>query len=180
MTTSIKEPIEAFQAGLWEVVPLSLLRLFSHAELELLLSGLPDIDVHDLRRNTAYAGGLSASDRLVQWFWSVVEDMGKQDVALLLQFVTGAAPGHAPPAPRSWHVQSASMSQAWPPERARRPTAQCRSHVCGVLWCDCFHARDVDTRTVDMRTGVWHAHVCSCVCHSYLLAMPACKRGCAV
>lgn len=90
MTTSIKEPIEAFQAGLWEVVPLSLLRLLSHAELELLLSGLPDIDVQDLRRNTAYAGGLSASDRLVQWFWSIVEDMDKQDVALLLQFVTGA------------------------------------------------------------------------------------------
>lgn len=91
MTTSIKEPIEAFQAGLWEVVPLSLLRLLSHAELELLLSGLPDIDVHDLRRNTAYAGGLTATDRLVQWFWSIVEDMDKQDVALLLQFVTGAA-----------------------------------------------------------------------------------------
>jgi len=77
--------LSQFQAEICTVWP----RL-SHAELELLLSGLPDIDVQDLRRNTAYAGGLSATDRLVQWFWSIVEDMDKQDVALLLQFVTGA------------------------------------------------------------------------------------------
>lgn len=89
MTTSIREAVEAFQGGMWEVVPLPLLRIFTNAELELLISGLPDIDVADLRRNTVYGGGLSANDRLAQWFWSLVDDMDKQDVALLLQFVTG-------------------------------------------------------------------------------------------
>ena len=89
MTTSIREAVEAFQRGMWEVVPLPLLRIFTNAELELLISGLPDIDVADLRRHTVYGGGFSASDRLSQWFWSIVEDMDKQDVALLLQFATG-------------------------------------------------------------------------------------------
>lgn len=89
MTTSIREAVDAFQRGMWEIVPLPLLRIFTHAELELLISGLPDIDVSDLRRNTVYGGGLSAADRLSQWFWSIVDDMDKQDVALLLQFVTG-------------------------------------------------------------------------------------------
>jgi hypothetical protein len=89
MTTSIKEAVEAFQQGLWEIVPLDMLRIFSHAELELLISGLPDIDVGDLRRNTVYGSGLAASDRIVQWFWSIVEDMDREDVALLVQFVTG-------------------------------------------------------------------------------------------
>jgi E3 ubiquitin-protein ligase HUWE1 len=73
-----------------QVVPLEALQIFSHAELELLISGLPDIDIADLRRHTYYGSGLVASDRLVQWFWQIVEGMSKQDVALLVQFVTGA------------------------------------------------------------------------------------------
>jgi HECT-domain (ubiquitin-transferase) len=91
MTTSIREAVDSFQRGMWEIVPLPLLRIFTHAELELLISGLPDIDVADLRRNTVYGGGLSSGDRLSQWFWSLVEEMDKQDVALLLQFVTGTS-----------------------------------------------------------------------------------------
>jgi hypothetical protein len=91
MTTSIREAVDSFQRGMWEIVPLPLLRIFTDAELELLISGLPDIDVADLRRNTVYGGGLSSGDRLSQWFWSTVEEMDKQDVALLLQFVTGTA-----------------------------------------------------------------------------------------
>ena len=72
------------------MVPREELQLFTPGELELLLAGLPDIDVADLRRNTHYGSGLSANDRLVQWFWAAVEAMSKQDVAALLQFVTGA------------------------------------------------------------------------------------------
>jgi HECT-domain (ubiquitin-transferase) len=74
------------------MVPLDALQLFSPAELELLISGLPDVDVADLRRNTVYGSGLGAADRLVQWFWAAVEGMSKQDAALLVQFVTGARP----------------------------------------------------------------------------------------
>jgi hypothetical protein len=90
MTTAIRDSVLAFQDGLWEIVPLHLLRIFSHAELELIISGLPDIDVSDLRSSTVYGSGLSANDRLVQWFWQIVEELPKQDVALLVQFATGA------------------------------------------------------------------------------------------
>jgi hypothetical protein len=89
MTTAIRDAVLAFQDGLWEIVPLHLLTIFSHAELELIISGLPDIDVADLRHSTVYGSGLSSSDRLVQWFWQIVEELPKQDVALLVQFATG-------------------------------------------------------------------------------------------
>lgn len=42
--------------GFWELVPRHLITLFNDHELELLISGLPDIDIDDLRANTEYQG----------------------------------------------------------------------------------------------------------------------------
>ena len=67
-----------------------LITIFNDLELELLISGLPEIDVGDLRANTEYSGYAAAS-RVIQWFWECVDEMGKQDRALLVQFVTGTS-----------------------------------------------------------------------------------------
>ena len=64
--------------------------MFNDHELELLISGLPEIDVGDLRANTEYTGYTAAS-RVVQWFWEIVAAMDKEDLALLVQFVTGTS-----------------------------------------------------------------------------------------
>ena len=63
--------------------------------MELLICGLPDIDVQDLRANTDYSG-YQSTDQVVQWFWQVVGDMEPDEKAALLQFVTGAAPARPP------------------------------------------------------------------------------------
>ena len=81
-------PLQAFLEGFWQLVPRELIAIFNDHELELLISGLPDIDVGDLRSNTQYSGYSPASP-VIQWFWQVVAEMEKQDLALLLQFVTG-------------------------------------------------------------------------------------------
>ena len=44
----------------------------------------------DLRANTEYSGYTAAS-RVIQWFWECVDEMNKQDRALLVQFVTGTS-----------------------------------------------------------------------------------------
>ncbi|XP_047975349.1 E3 ubiquitin-protein ligase UPL1 isoform X2 [Salvia hispanica] len=44
----------------------------------------------DLKANTEYTGYTSASN-VVQWFWEVVEAFNKEDMARLLQFVTGTS-----------------------------------------------------------------------------------------
>jgi hypothetical protein len=80
--------LQAFLEGFWQLVPRELIAIFNDHELELLISGLPDIDVSDLRANTMYSNYSPASP-VIQWFWQVVADMDKQDLALLLQFVTG-------------------------------------------------------------------------------------------
>lgn len=46
--------------------------------------------VDDLKANTEYTGYTAASS-VVQWFWEVVKGFNKEDMARLLQFVTGTS-----------------------------------------------------------------------------------------
>lgn len=54
MADEIKTQIESFLDGLNSVIPIDLLKIFSCEELELLISGLPEINIEDLKRNTVY------------------------------------------------------------------------------------------------------------------------------
>ncbi|KAI9097596.1 hypothetical protein K1719_025367 [Acacia pycnantha] len=90
LTTAIRPQINAFLEGFNELVPRELISIFHDKELELLISGLPDIDLDDLRANTEYSG-YSAASPVIQWFWEVVCGFSKEDKARLLQFVTGTS-----------------------------------------------------------------------------------------
>ncbi|CAJ1438796.1 unnamed protein product [Effrenium voratum] len=96
MTNSVKQQIEHFLRGLHEIVPPQLLSLFDDKELELLISGLPDIDIEDLKQNTEYHNYTPQSDQ-VQWFWKVLseftQDAGDESEqrAWFLQFATGTS-----------------------------------------------------------------------------------------
>ena len=57
---------------------------------ELLISGLPDIDLDDLRAHTDYHG-YKATDAEIAQFWSVLRSFSKEETALFLQFVTGTS-----------------------------------------------------------------------------------------
>lgn len=46
--------------------------------------------MNDLKANTEYHGYTVAS-HVIQWFWEVVEAFSKEDMARLLQFVTGTS-----------------------------------------------------------------------------------------
>ncbi|XP_022773024.1 E3 ubiquitin-protein ligase UPL1-like isoform X2 [Durio zibethinus] len=90
LTTAIRPQINAFLEGFNELIPRELISIFNDKELELLISGLPDIDLDDMRVNTEYSG-YSAASPVIQWFWEVVQGFSKEDKARLLQFVTGTS-----------------------------------------------------------------------------------------
>ncbi|KAL1540220.1 HECT-type E3 ubiquitin transferase [Salvia divinorum] len=90
LTTAIRPQINAFMEGFNELIIRDLISIFHDKELELLISGLPDIDLDDLRANTEYSGYTAASPA-IQWFWEVVQEFSKEDKARLLQFVTGTS-----------------------------------------------------------------------------------------
>eukprot|EP00435_Cladocopium_sp_Y103_P050430 s62_g15.t1 len=77
MTNSVRQQIDAFLKGLHEIVPPELLSLFDDKELELLISGLPDIDIEDLKANTE--------------FWKVLSEFSQEQRAWFLQFATGTS-----------------------------------------------------------------------------------------
>eukprot|EP00178_Gracilaria_changii_P025180 TRINITY_DN771_c0_g1_i1.p1 TRINITY_DN771_c0_g1~~TRINITY_DN771_c0_g1_i1.p1 ORF type:complete len:1803 (+),score=292.16 TRINITY_DN771_c0_g1_i1:174-5411(+) len=90
MTKTIEKQIEAFKEGFYEIIPLEDCKIFNELELELLMSGLPDIDVSDLKANVEYTG-YTASSPQVNWFWRCVSKMDQEDLARLVMFVTGTS-----------------------------------------------------------------------------------------
>ena len=54
MTGAIRKQIDSFLEGFYEVIPKRLISIFNEQELELLISGLPTIDLDDLKANTEY------------------------------------------------------------------------------------------------------------------------------
>nr|XP_033793146.1 E3 ubiquitin-protein ligase HACE1 isoform X1 [Geotrypetes seraphini] len=91
MTRAIQPQINGFLQGFHMFIPPSLIQLFDEYELELLLSGMPEIDVQDWIRNTEYTSGYERDDPVIQWFWEVVQELTQEERILLLQFVTGSS-----------------------------------------------------------------------------------------
>jgi E3 ubiquitin-protein ligase HUWE1 len=90
MTTCIKRQIEAFLEGFHALVPPEYVSIFDAQELELFISGLPDIDLDDLRAHTDYQG-YKASDTYINEFWRILKSFTDEEKALFLQFVTGTS-----------------------------------------------------------------------------------------
>ena len=114
LTSSIRAQIDSFLEGLQDLVPRDLLSIFNENELELLVSGMPTIDracalpclaacshapavlcwpvcaVDDLKANTEYHQ-YEATDDVIQWFWKVLRTFSQEELARLIQFVTGTS-----------------------------------------------------------------------------------------
>ncbi|CAD5316819.1 unnamed protein product [Arabidopsis thaliana] len=90
LTSAIRPQINAFLEGLNELIPRELVSIFNDKELELLISGLPEIDFDDLKANTEYTS-YTVGSPVIRWFWEVVKAFSKEDMARFLQFVTGTS-----------------------------------------------------------------------------------------
>ena len=76
--------------GFHEIIPAELISIFNEQELELLISGLPDIDVDDWKKHTDYRG-YTENDEVVQFFWQTVRSWDGEQKSRLLQFTTGTS-----------------------------------------------------------------------------------------
>ncbi|KAJ3068556.1 E3 ubiquitin-protein ligase [Podochytrium sp. JEL0797] len=84
----------AFREGFHAFVPCKVVRGLTGVELELMVCGVPSVDVGEWKQVTVYerSGGVGweKEQLLVQWFWEIVEgDMTTPDHVLLLKFATG-------------------------------------------------------------------------------------------
>ncbi|CAI9718982.1 E3 ubiquitin-protein ligase HACE1 isoform X1 [Octopus vulgaris] len=90
MTKAIQPQINSFLQGFHEYIPQSLVQMFNEYELELMLSGLPTIDLLDWKENTVYST-YNKDSQVIQWFWDVLEEISVPERIMLLQFVTGSS-----------------------------------------------------------------------------------------
>ena len=93
----LEAAIKTFRKGMFDVLPSDVLQILSAQELELMLCGMPVIDVSQWKASACYSGYtangamLSASSQLAVWFWDVVAALPQAEKALLLKFSTGSA-----------------------------------------------------------------------------------------
>ena len=63
---------------------------FDEKELELLISGTPDIDVDEWRAATEY-NGYTSSDPVIVWWWRALKSFNREERAKVLSFATGTS-----------------------------------------------------------------------------------------
>lgn len=94
MVGRVRPQLTELLLGFFDVIPEPLLTVFDFQELELVMCGMPTIDMEDWKANTEYSGyyeQLGEEHEVVQWFWEVTENFTMEYKARLLQFVTGTA-----------------------------------------------------------------------------------------
>ncbi|KAK5136003.1 hypothetical protein LTR08_004257 [Meristemomyces frigidus] len=87
---SVDVQLDKFLEGFHDIIPKELVSIFNEQELELLISGLPEIDMDDWKNTTEYHNYQATSPQ-IQWFWRAVRSFDKEEKAKLLQFVTGTS-----------------------------------------------------------------------------------------
>ena len=87
---TIKPQIEALLKGFYAIIPQKLISIFNYRELELVLSGLPTIDIKDWKNNTEYEN-YNEESPVIKYFWEIIENFDNDERAEFLQFVTGCS-----------------------------------------------------------------------------------------
>jgi hypothetical protein len=90
----VKPQLNELMLGFFDVIPEPLLTIFDFQELELLMCGLPEIDMDDWKAQTEYSGEydeIAGDHPTCVWFWEVVTEFDREMKARLLQFVTGTS-----------------------------------------------------------------------------------------
>lgn len=95
MLNQVKPQTTELMLGFFDIIPEAALTVFDPNELELILCGLPTIDMNDWMNNIKYSGYYESKGKrheVVKWFWEVVKnDFDQEMKARLLQFVTGTS-----------------------------------------------------------------------------------------
>ena len=73
------------------MIPEELIAIFTIEEFEIMMNGLPFIDVNDWRENTEYAGFYNKDHEKINWFWKVVSEFNQFQLSKLLQYCTGSS-----------------------------------------------------------------------------------------
>jgi hypothetical protein len=83
--------IAVFLDGFFELIPQEKLAMFTEDELDLVICGIPEIDIDDLRKNCRIVEPYHTRHPVVVTFFNVIRKWSRDDLVRLLYFVTGSS-----------------------------------------------------------------------------------------
>jgi hypothetical protein len=91
LSKCVKDEVDHFLKGLNEIIPDHLLSIFDENELELLMCGMETVSYNDLKIHAVVNGSNAEFLNVVSWFWTLASGFTQEEMAKLLQFVTGCS-----------------------------------------------------------------------------------------
>ena len=88
---SIIEQINAFSEGFDSLIPPDEIGFFTPSELDLMICGVPEIDVEDMKKYTMYEHPYHINDPVVVLFFKVISKWDNDNLAKFLIFLTGSS-----------------------------------------------------------------------------------------
>ena len=68
-----------------------LFKAYSAEELEMIMNGLPFIDIKDWEENTVYKGSYYKNHQVIRWFWEIMKDLKQEQLSKFFHFCTGSS-----------------------------------------------------------------------------------------
>ena len=81
--------LKDFVSGFYSVIPSEIVSVFDIHELDFLLTGVPELNLHDWKQNTVYRGEFTATHKVVKWFWDILSSLSQAELRKFLLFCTG-------------------------------------------------------------------------------------------
>ncbi|KAL4434917.1 hypothetical protein ABPG74_021256 [Tetrahymena malaccensis] len=88
---SVKVFLDAICEEIYKVIPKQYLSVFEAHEFEMILNGVPFINLDEWKQNTEYSGNYSQNNRVIQWFWMVMNEFNQDQLSKFLQYCTGSS-----------------------------------------------------------------------------------------
>ena len=87
----IEEHIKAFSEGFDSLISHDEIKFFTPNEFDLLICGIPEIDVVDFQNNTVFERPYNKDTPVVKMFFNVISEWDSEKLAKLLLFMTGSS-----------------------------------------------------------------------------------------
>lgn len=87
MIKSIEPQLERFTKGFRRIFPKHLLNLFKPQDIQLMISGIPNIDVEELISKGEFENCSEGDHR--KWIEEILREFSQESLSLFLRFVTG-------------------------------------------------------------------------------------------
>jgi len=87
----IEPKINYFLQGFHMIISKEALSVFEVNEIEMIINGLPFIDIDDWERNTDYKGSYYKTHQVIRWFWQALRTLDQKELSKFLQYCTGSS-----------------------------------------------------------------------------------------